>query len=137
MLVIDEIEKSLAGATQGGADGGVSSDALGTLLSWMQERKGESFIIATSNDIDKLPPELLRKGRFDDLFFVDVPNAVERLEILKVALRNANRPWESICTGASIVDATQGFTGSEITQLVPDALFTAFEQGERELTESG
>ena len=78
MVWLDEIEKALAGATQGAADGGVSSDALGAILSWMQERAGEAFVIATANDVSALPPELLRKGRFDELWFVDLPTHTER-----------------------------------------------------------
>jgi SpoVK/Ycf46/Vps4 family AAA+-type ATPase len=129
---LDEIEKALAGAVQGGADGGVSSDALGTILSWMQDRTGEAFIVATSNDISKLPPELLRKGRFDELFFVDLPNAQERAEILAAALRQHKR--EPIMDLTSAVAATDTFTGSEIAALVPDAMFAAFNDNARAIT---
>ncbi len=132
---IDEIEKALAGATQGAADGGVSSDALGTILSWMQERKGEAFVIATANDVSSLPPELLRKGRFDELFFVDLPNQVERVEIMRAALRSHGRNAETV-DGPSLAKLTAGFTGSEIAALVPDALFAAFSDGAREITTS-
>jgi SpoVK/Ycf46/Vps4 family AAA+-type ATPase len=83
----DEIEKSLQGATSGSADGGVSSDALGAILSWMQERQGEAFVIATANDVESLPPELLRKGRFDEVWWVDLPNQTERAAILATALK--------------------------------------------------
>jgi SpoVK/Ycf46/Vps4 family AAA+-type ATPase len=79
---LDEIEKSLAGATQGAADGGVSSDALGAILSWMQERSGRGVRRSHCNDVSALPPELLRKGRFDEVWFVDLPNARERADIL-------------------------------------------------------
>lgn len=132
---IDEIEKALAGATQGAADGGVSADALGVVLSWMQEHTGEAFVVATANDVSALPPELLRKGRFDELFFVDLPNMVERTEILKATLRKHNRrdavPAEAL---AVVADKTEGFTGAELAELVPEALFTAFADGEREIT---
>lgn len=128
---LDEIEKALAGATQGAADGGVSSDALGGILSWMQERSGEAFVIATANDVSSLPPELLRKGRFDEVWFVDLPNAQEREQILAAALRSHGRePFN----GARVAEACEGFTGSEIAALVPDALFAAFNDGEREIT---
>jgi SpoVK/Ycf46/Vps4 family AAA+-type ATPase len=70
---LDEIEKALEGATSGSADGGVSADALGAILSWMQDRQGEAFVIATANNAEKLPPELLRKGRFDEVWWVDLP----------------------------------------------------------------
>jgi hypothetical protein len=129
---LDEIEKALAGATQGAADGGVSSDALGTVLSWMQERSGSSFVIATANKIEDLPPELLRKGRFDELFFVDLPNATERVSVLEATMRKHER--KAKVDFAAVAKATEGFTGSEIAELVPDAMFTAFNDNAREIT---
>jgi hypothetical protein len=131
---IDEIEKALAGATQGAADGGVSSDALGAILSWMQDRQGEAFVIATANDAEKLPPELLRKGRFDELWFVDLPNETERNQILAAALKSHGRSIEVASTWRDVIAATEGFTGSEIASLVPEALHVAFDDGEREPT---
>lgn len=130
---LDEIEKALAGATQGAADGGVSSDALGAILSWMQERQGGAFVIATANDVSTLPPELLRKGRFDELFFVDLPNTQERPEIMRAALKAHGRTADGIDL-AEIAGQTLGFTGSEIAALVPDALFSAFSEGARPIT---
>lgn len=129
---IDELEKALAGATQGGADGGVSSDALGTLLSWMQERAGQAFLIATANDVSGLPPELLRKGRFDEIFFVDLPTQSERIAILQTALRTHGREGVTVDT-AAIARACNAFTGSEVAELVPSALFAAFAQNGREI----
>ncbi len=129
---LDEIEKALAGATEGGADGGVSTDALGAILSWMQERQGEAFVIATANDVSKLPPELLRKGRFDELWFIDLPNQGERMDILAAALRSHNRTTLNIGY-EEVARATDNFTGSEIAALVPDALYTAFDDDEREI----
>ena len=93
---IDEIEKALQGATSGSADGGVSSDALGSILSWMQERSGEAFVIATANDVEGLPPELLRAGRFDSLLFVDLPSEHERELVLTAALRSYGRLTDNI-----------------------------------------
>jgi SpoVK/Ycf46/Vps4 family AAA+-type ATPase len=131
---LDEIEKALGGASQGAADGGVSSDALGVILSWMQDRVGSTFVIATANDVSALPPELLRKGRFDEMFFVDLPNRTERMAILAAALKAHGRDVAKIeAEPASIADATQDFTGAEITALVPEALFVAFADGEREI----
>jgi SpoVK/Ycf46/Vps4 family AAA+-type ATPase len=130
---IDEIEKSLQGATSDSADGGVSSDALGTMLSWMQERTSGAFVIATANDVSKLPPELLRKGRFDEIFFVDAPNATERLDVLKAALRSHKRPADCVDAPAQVVKATEGFTGSEIANLVPEAMFAAYSDGKRQI----
>lgn len=136
---IDELEKSMAGATQGAADGGVSSDALGAILSWMQERTGDGFIIATCNDASILPPELIR--RFDTVWWVDLPTYIERHQILQAALRAHGRgdfaaredamaeaEWDALAI------ATDGFTGAEIASLVPDALFTGFADGAREIT---
>lgn len=131
---IDELEKALGGATSGAADGGVSSDALGTLLSWMQERRGGAFVVATSNDVRGLPPELLRKGRFDEIFWVDLPNVREREEILRVTLRQYNRDPNTIADLGAVAAATDGFVGAEIAALVPAALFVAFAEGERALT---
>jgi len=129
----DEIEKALQGATSGSADGGVSSDALGAVLNWMQEREGEAFVIATANNAESLPPELLRKGRFDELWFVDLPTTQERVAVLGAAMRQHNR-GEVKVDAAKVAKATEGFTGSEIAAIVPDALFTAFNDNAREIT---
>ena len=129
---IDEIEKSLGGAN-GSIDGGVSQDALGTLLQWMQERKGSVFVVATANDVRALPPELLRKGRFDEIFFVDLPTRAERTEVLRVTLRQFKRDPDSVDI-AKVTVACEGFTGAEIAAIVPDALFVAFADGERAVT---
>jgi ATPase family associated with various cellular activities (AAA) len=133
VIWIDEIEKALQGATSGSADGGVSADALGTILSWMQERTGAAFAIATANGVEGLPPELLRKGRFDDIWFVDLPSDLERANILVAALRAHGRTAENIDTSA-VAQACVDFTGAEIAALVPDALFVAFADGERGIT---
>jgi hypothetical protein len=132
----DELEKSLAGATQGAADGGVSADALGAILLWMQERKdSEAFVVATANDIQALPPELMRKGRFDETWFVNLPTRAERADIIIKALRAHHRT--DVFTNpdelSGLVDVTEGFTGSEIAALVPDALFAAFADDGREI----
>ena len=129
---LDEIEKALAGATQGAADGGVSSDALGAILAWMQERAGEAFVIATANDVTGLPPELLRKGRFDEMFFVDLPNVAERCQIITAAMRSHGRAEVAIDRMA-VAAACTDFTGAEIAALVPDALFAAFAENGREI----
>lgn len=132
----DEVEKALAGATQGGADGGVSSDALGAILGWMQERQGEAFVIATANDVSALPPEFLRKGRFDEVFWIDLPTSPERASILLTALKAHGRGGlvDQIVNLQDVADSTQGFTGSEVAAIVPDALFTAFADDAREIT---
>lgn len=129
---IDEIEKAMQGATSGSADGGVSADALGTILSWMQERQGDAFVVATANDITSLPPELLRKGRFDETFFVDLPTLEERKAVLASALKSNKRDPKSINLG-EVASITDGFTGSEIAALVPEAMYLAFSEGERQI----
>jgi AAA+ superfamily predicted ATPase len=133
VVLIDEIEKSLQGATSGSSDGGVSADALGSMLSWLQEKTDESFVMATANNIASLPPELLRKGRFDEIFFVDLPHAIEREAILASALRSVDRDPASIDL-AAVASVTEDFTGSEIASLVPDALFVSFADNQRALT---
>jgi len=131
VLWLDEIEKALAGSTGEQGDGGVGADALGAVLSWMQERSGSVFVIATANDVSGLPPELLRKGRFDELFWVDLPTRSERIEILRASLRQYNRDPDSVDCAAVPLD---GFTGAEIAAVVPDALFVAFNDDERDVT---
>jgi len=130
---IDELEKALQGATSGSSDGGVSSDALGFILSWMQDRTSEAFFVATANDVSVLPPELLRKGRWDELFFVDLPTPTERVSVLSAALAAHGRRTTPINKEA-VSKATSGFAGAEIAALVPEALFAAFADDGREVT---
>jgi len=127
---LDEIEKAMQGATSGSSDGGTSADQLGAVLTWMQDRSSEAFVIATANDVSALPPELLRKGRFDELFFVDLPTNQERAQIAFATLRGFERDPNSVDCGA-VADATEGFTGAEIAAVVPEAMFAAFNDGER------
>jgi hypothetical protein len=131
---LDEIEKALAGATGDSGDGGVSADALGAILSWMQDRPGEAFVIATANNAERLPPELLRKGRFDEIWWVDLPTRSERVAIVSAAMRSHGREPDANVDLAAVADATNTFTGAEIAALVPDALFTAFADKAREIT---
>jgi len=133
ILWIDEIEKALAGAGGPAGDGGVAADALGTVLSWMQEREGSVFVIATANDVRGLPPELLRKGRFDEMFWIDLPTHGERAAIMKSALAQHGRTTEGIDVDA-VAMFMDGFTGAEIAACVPDALFAAFAEDSRALT---
>jgi SpoVK/Ycf46/Vps4 family AAA+-type ATPase len=130
VLWLDEIEKALAGATGAQGDGGVSADALGAVLSWMQERQAPVFVVATANKVSDLPPELLRKGRFDELFFVDLPTPAERKAILRTTLAAFKRSPDGIDEDA-VARATQSFTGAEIAAIVPEAMFVAFGEGER------
>lgn len=126
---IDELDKAIAPA--GSIDGGTSADQLGALLTWMSDRKGAAFVVATANDVSRLPPELLRKGRWDELFVVDLPTTSERAEILAVTARKFKRDPAAI-DARQIADATEGFTGSEIAACVEAALFAAFADGARE-----
>lgn len=122
-LWVDEIEKIFA-ASSGEIDGGVSRRVLGTMLTWMQERKDRSFIAATSNDIDSLPPELLRKGRFDEIFFADLPDASAREGIIGIHLRKRGLDPAQFDT-ASLAVNSEGFSGAEIEQAVISSLYSA------------
>lgn len=134
VVLIDEIEKTLQGATSGSADGGVASDALGTILTWMQERTSDAFVIATANDVSMLPPELLRKGRFDEVFFVDLPNEAERVAVVEAAMRQRGRDPQLVNVNpVAIAKVTKGWTGAEIAQLVPEAMHLAFSDNKREI----
>lgn len=130
---LDEIEKALQGATSGSADGGVSADALGAILNWMQERKGEAFVIATANDVESLPPELYRKGRFDELWWVDLPNTDERVAVLNAALRSNGLTGKGLDLKL-VAKKCEGFSGAEIAALVPDAMYAGFADGKRPIT---
>jgi AAA+ superfamily predicted ATPase len=123
VLWIDELEKAFA--VGGAEDGGVSLRILGSFLSWMQDRKGEVFIVATANDIERLPPEFLRKGRFDEIFFVDLPDRETRREIFRIHLENRGQAAQTFDLELLAV-AAEGFSGSEIEEVVVSGLYTAF-----------
>ena len=125
VLWMDEIEKGLAAD---GNDDGLSRRVLGTLLTWMSERKQPVFLVATANDITQLPPEFVRKGRFDEIFFVDLPAAQNRGDILAIHLRKRSLEPAEFNLPA-LVEATAGFSGSEIEQAIVSAMYTAHAQG--------
>jgi SpoVK/Ycf46/Vps4 family AAA+-type ATPase len=134
ILWIDEIEKGFAGSA-GGGDSGTSSRVFGTFLTWMQEKARPVFVIATANSIEQLPPEFLRKGRFDEVFFVDLPTRPERKQIL--ALHIERRLTSPEAAGdfeldeeslAELVDLSEGYSGAEIEQATVAALFEAFSE---------
>jgi hypothetical protein len=127
VLWIDELEKAFA-SSGGDEDGGVSKRVFGTFLSWLQERKGDVFVTATSNDIAKLPPEFIRKGRFDEVFFVDLPRAEARGEIFRIHLSKRNQDAKRFDL-AALAQASEGFSGAEIEQVVVGALYAAFSDG--------
>jgi SpoVK/Ycf46/Vps4 family AAA+-type ATPase len=121
VIWLDEIEKGMA---QDGNDNGISQRLLGTLLTWMAERKTKVFIVATSNDISKLPPELIRKGRLDEIFFVDLPDADVRRDIFMIHINKRNMLATDFDVN-KLADATNGFSGSEIEQAIVASMYTA------------
>lgn len=122
VLWIDEIEKALS---TGDNDGGTSMRVFGTMLSWMQEKTKAVFVVATANNIARLPPELLRRGRFDEIFFLDLPTAVERKEIFHVHIRKRKRD-PARYEFDRLVAASEGYVGAEIEQAVIEAMYIAF-----------
>jgi ATP-dependent 26S proteasome regulatory subunit len=133
ILWIDEIDKALAGsASSSGSDGGTSTRVFGTLLTWLSEKSSPVFVICTANEIAHLPPELLRKGRLDEIFFVDLPSENERADILRIHLRRRSRDPGKFDL-ATLVQASEGFSGAEIEEAIISALFDAF-SGQTELS---
>jgi SpoVK/Ycf46/Vps4 family AAA+-type ATPase len=133
VLWIDEIEKGFAGGAAG--DSGTGARVFGTFLTWMQEKRSPVFVIATANDFDGLPPEFLRKGRFDETFFVDLPSRAERVAVwavhLRRAMRNRRVAGELPIDGelyAELASLTEGYSGAEIEQAVVAGLFEAFSE---------
>ena len=126
VLWIDEIEKAFASASSGGdADAGLSQRLLATLLTWMQDRESGVFLAATSNNISALPPEMLRKGRFDEIFFVDLPTAAVRQSLFSLHLKKRGRDSATFDL-PSLAGASEGFSGAEIEQSIISGLYTAF-----------
>ena len=135
VLWIDEIEKGLSGVQSSGqTDGGTSSRVFGTFLTWMQEKEEPVFVVATANDISLLPPELLRKGRFDEIFFVDLPTKIERQNIFKIHLTKKNRDYYNFDLDL-LSEETRGFTGAEIEGIVNEALYQSFNKNSDLTTE--
>lgn len=135
VLQIDEIDKGFAGMV-GGHDGdsGTTRRVIGTFLTWMAEKTSPCFIVATANDLTKLPPELLRKGRWDEMFFIDLPDHGERVEIWKVHLARKRRELEAFDL-EQLAKATEGWTGAEIEALVNEGLYSAFDSKDPLTTE--
>jgi len=135
VMWIDEIEKGFAAGASGSGDSGTSARVFGTFLSWMQEKTAAVFVIATANTISLLPPEMMRKGRFDEIFFIDLPTDAERTVIFELHLKarlKAGPALGSLDVSdellASLVTATEGFSGAEIEQVVIAACFDAFNE---------
>ena len=125
VLWLDEIEKGLAGVEGSASDAGTTARVVGSLLTWMQEKRDPVFVVATANRIDLLPPELLRKGRFDEIFFVDLPTEAVRKEILAIHLRKKGRLPEDFDLEA-LARVSAGFSGAELEEAVREGLFDAF-----------
>lgn len=133
VLWIDELEKAFAGiGSQNGNE--VTTRLFGTFLTWMQEKTSPAFVLATANDITKMPPELLRKGRFDEIFFVDLPNPAERRKIFEVHIKK-RRPKDLANIDISkLVNMTDGYSGADIEGVVRDGIENAFCDGEDHIT---
>jgi SpoVK/Ycf46/Vps4 family AAA+-type ATPase len=126
ILWVDEIDKAFAGSqSSGGSDGGTAARVFGTFLTWLSEKSAPVFVVATANDISQLPPELLRKGRFDEIFFVDLPIAEERDEVFRIHLARRGRNAEQFDLPA-LAEASKDFSGAEIEEAIISGLYDAF-----------
>jgi len=131
VLWIDEIEKGLSGVQSSGAtDGGTTSRIFSTILTWMQEKTKPVFVVATANDISLLPPELLRKGRFDEIFFVDLPNEEDRKSIFSIHLEKKDQKPDFGLE--KLAKESVGFNGAEIEECVNEAMFAAYTENPNE-----
>ncbi|MBN2440597.1 MAG: AAA family ATPase [Spirochaetales bacterium] len=129
ILWLDELEKGFSGiGSSNVSDAGTTARVFGTFLTWLQEKESSVFVFATSNNISQLPPELLRKGRFDEIFYIDLPTKIERKEIFSIHLRKRNRNPESFDLD-TLADLTVGYSGSEIEEIIISGLYEAFEHG--------
>jgi SpoVK/Ycf46/Vps4 family AAA+-type ATPase len=133
ILWCDEIDKGMSGSKGSSAsDSGTTSRVLGSWLTWMQDRKAPVFVVATANDVSNLPPELLRKGRFDEIFFVDLPKFQERKKIFKIHLEKRSRnPYDFKLD--TLAELTETFTGAEIEAAIEASLYEAFSDKKRDI----
>jgi SpoVK/Ycf46/Vps4 family AAA+-type ATPase len=126
----DEIDKGFAGLQSSGvSDSGTTSRVFATLITWLQEKTEPVFVIATANNVEQLPPELMRQGRFDEIFFVDLPNETERGEIFKIHLAKRRRDPRKFDL-KPLIEKSAGFSGAEIEQAVISALYDAFDENQ-------
>lgn len=129
VLWVDEIDKGLSGASgSGSGDSGVTRRVFGSIISWLQERSRPVFLVATANQVEGLPPELLRKGRFDEIFALDLPEASDREAILTIHITKKGRDPKQFDLGL-VAEVTKQFTGSEIETVIDEAMFNAFDEG--------
>jgi SpoVK/Ycf46/Vps4 family AAA+-type ATPase len=130
ILWLDELEKGLAGTQSSGqSDGGTTARVFGTFITWLQEKKSSVFVIGTANNVKLLPPELLRKGRFDEIFFVDLPSSSERKTIFEIHIAKRKRD-PAMFDIDRLVEESDGYSGSEIEQVVISALYDAYDKDE-------
>lgn len=133
VLWIDELEKAFAGIGAAGGGGEVTTRLFGTFLTWMQEKKSMAFVVATANNIQSLPPELLRKGRFDEIFYVELPSAEERKKIFSIHLQKRKQSIADIDLD-KLVEHTKGYSGADIEGVVKDSVEAAFVENKNRLT---
>lgn len=134
VLWVDELEKAFAGIGSDGGGAEVTTRLFGNFLTWMQEKSSPVFVVATANDIIKLPPELLRKGRFDEIFYVGLPNETEREKIFRIHISKRRPKDVSGIRISSLVAETKGFSGADIEGVVKDAVECAFAEGKGHIT---
>ncbi|MCL1864451.1 MAG: AAA family ATPase [Spirochaetes bacterium] len=129
ILWLDELEKGFSGIQSSGAtDAGTSARVFGTFITWMQEKTSPVFVVATANNVSQLPPELIRKGRFDEIFYIDLPNKAEREKIFKIHIEKRKRDIKNFNIPL-LAEKTSGYSGAEIEQIVISALYDAFDSG--------
>jgi SpoVK/Ycf46/Vps4 family AAA+-type ATPase len=133
VLFVDEIDKGLGGAAGGGGDSGTSSRVLGSFLTWLQENKAKVFTIVTFNRTNGLPPELLRRGRFDAIFSLGLPDDNERREVLEIHLRKRGHDIAELGDLSEYLRESSGYVPAEIESVVKDALITAWSEGKKPL----
>lgn len=133
VLWIDEIEKAFSGVGGSGGGSDVTTRLFGQFLTWMQEKENTVFIVATANDISKIPPEFLRKGRFDELFYADFPNDEERRKIIEIHLKKRNK-WHKELDIISLAKSTTGYNGADLEAIVKDAIENCFIDEKEQLT---
>lgn len=134
VLWIDEMEKAFAGIGDGQNGSEVTTRLFGTFLTWMQDKKTMAFVIATANNINKLPPELLRKGRFDEIFYVALPNSLERRKIFELHIAKRRKMDVNNINLSELVDKTKGYSGADIEGVIKESIECAFVEGADKLT---
>ncbi|MCM1561277.1 MAG: AAA family ATPase [Butyrivibrio sp.] len=134
VLWVDELEKAFAGIGSGGSGGEVTTRLFGAFLTWMQEKTSAAFVVATANDITKLPPELLRKGRFDEIFYVPLPNEEERRKIFEIHINKRRKKDMGGIDIDYLVSETEGYSGADIEGVVSESIESVFVKGNGKLT---